>query len=103
MALTDIEKLVARSATYFGPRVACIAHGWTPDGLVALLRGATPFCYDGEHFTFTAMHNGEPWAGKDLDIHVQAMDDCAAWANFSTRMEYLDAVQTQGIAVFPKD
>ena len=105
MALTTEEKLVAQSGRYFDrSHVGHVVYGWSPDGLVALMRGAKPFCYDGASFTFIAKDDsGLEYAGDDCEIAAQAMTDCIAWAGLTTRDDYLHALENHGIDIFPKD
>ncbi len=117
MALTDTEKLVARTATNLtraGDAWGILGQGWCPEGLVALMRGATPIPFGAgqlpgdPRLTFQdfRFENGAmfPIESPSAQIAWQAQKDCMDWAGFAPEQlhEYLLALRSQGTAIFPQ-
>ena len=118
MALTPEEKLVARTATcqdHHGDYWGAIGRGWSPEGLVALMRGAHPVIFGvgpraKYHLTFQrCLVDGttvEAVCDMNAMIAWEAMYDCMEWAGFSRdtpMQEYFDAYRRYGITIFPED
>ena len=103
MALTEQERTLARTATYFGSYVGNLAEGWSPEGLVALSRQARPMLMDTYTFTFLTWDtNGHLTGGTDADIWQQALIDVREWLGYATLDDYDKAIKTLGRSIIAR-